>query len=110
MEASMKKALFIIIAVSFLGTISFAQTQSPQMNKTQKKQVERMKEGVNKGELTKNEAKVLVKEQKHIRKEKTAAKADGKLTKAERKHIKKDLAKATKDIAEKKHNTKGQNN
>lgn len=106
----MKKALFIICAVSFLGTISFAQTQTPQINKTQKKQVERIKEGVKKGELTDKETKVLVKEQKHIQKEKVAAKADGKLTKAERKHIKKDQLKASKDIAEKKHNTKEQTN
>lgn len=100
----MKKALILTAAVLFLGTVTFAQTQTPQINKIQKKQVERIKEGAKSGELTKKETKTLLKEQKQVQKEKQLAKADGKVTPAEKKMIKKDQAKASKDIAKKKHN------
>lgn len=102
----MKKALFIFAIISFLGTITFAQTQTPKINKTQKHQVEKIKDGVKSSELTKKEAKTLAAEQKYIRKEKAAAKADGIVTPAEKKEIAKDQAKASKDIAVKKHNNK----
>ncbi len=100
----MKKAFYIFAIIALGATISFAQTQTPQINKTQKKQITRIKQGAKSGELTKKETKNLMKEQKKIQKEKAAAKADGVVTKAERKKIKKDQAVASKKIWKKKHN------
>jgi len=102
----MKNTLFIFASLLLIVSVTLAQTKTPQINKTRKNQVERIKDGVKSGELTKPETKVLAKEQKHIQKEKAAAKADGKVTKAEKKHIAKDQAKASKDIAKLKHNKK----
>jgi DNA-binding transcriptional regulator of glucitol operon len=106
MEAAMKKVVFLFAIIAFLGTVTFAQTQTAQVNKTQKRQAERIKQGAKSGELTKKETKVLVNEQKNIQKEKKMAKADGIVTPAEKKVIKKDQAKASKDIAKLKHNKK----
>lgn len=100
----MKKISVIFVLALFLGTITFAQTQTPQINKTQKKQIERIKEGAKNGELTKKETKTLLKEQKYIQKEKKRAVKDGKVTKAEKTKIKEDQARASKNIAVKKHN------
>ncbi len=100
----MKKRLFILTVLILIGSVTQAQTRTPQINKTGKKQIERIKQGVKNGELTKQETRVLAKEQKHIQKEKIAAKADGIVTKAEKKHIVKDQVKASKNIAQKKHN------
>jgi len=102
----MKKVVFLFVVISFLGTAAFAQTQTPKINKTQKHQVERIKDGAKSGELTKKETKALVNEQKQIQKEKKMAKADGVVTPAEKKVIKQDQAKASKDIAKLKHNKK----
>lgn len=104
----MKNTTLLLALLILAGSVVFAQTKTPQINKTRKHQVERIKQGVKSGELTKQETKVLASGQKHIQKEKAAAKADGIVTPVEKKHIVKDQIKASKDIARLKHNKKEQ--
>jgi hypothetical protein len=100
----MKKIIFVVIIAMMFTGLLFAQTETPQINKTQKKQVARIHQGVKSGELTKAEAKKLITEEKIIRKEKIHAKADGAVTKGERKHIRHQQNKINKDIYRLKHN------
>jgi hypothetical protein len=76
---------------------------TPVINRREKNQKARIKQGVKSGELTKHETKKLAKEQKDIREDKKEAKADGTVTKKERKEIRKDENKASKAIYKQKH-------
>jgi len=79
-------------------------TKTPVINKMQKNQMKRIKKGEKSGELTKEEAKTLVKDEKKIQEQKKEMKSDGKMTKDERKTIRKELKTESKKIYHKKHN------
>jgi len=76
---------------------------SPGINKREHRQKERIKEGVQSGQLTKKEARHLRREQKRIKAKEAAMKSDGTLTKGERKELQQDLNEASEHIAEQKH-------
>jgi CRISPR/Cas system-associated endoribonuclease Cas2 len=78
-------------------------TRDPKINERQRNQKERIQQGVRSGELTRDERKQLVVEQKTIRAEEHAYKADGVLTKDERKDLQQDLNTASHHIYEEKH-------
>lgn len=102
----MKAKLFITALVLFIfANISFAQRayEGPRNN-----QRERIHQGQRSGELTKDEAKRLKKEQKRLKKHKHHAKADGKISKAERKRLKAERRKSDKNINRLKHNNQFQ--
>ncbi len=77
--------------------------KDPGVNRRQENQDDRIKQGIRSGELTKEEAKELGKEEKEIRKEEKEYKSDGTLTKEERKDLHQDLNEASKDIYQEKH-------
>ncbi len=69
----------------------------------QARQHERIHQGVKSGELTKEEAHLLRKEQRDVKKEKKEAREDGVVTTEEKKQIKEMQNEASKDIYEEKH-------
>ena len=96
-----------IIAIAFFaGALSlptFAQTSTPQIDKREQAQKERIRQGVRSGELTRKEARRLATGQAKIRAEEKRAKADGIVTPQERAKITRDQNKASKRIAKQKH-------
>lgn len=87
-----------------VGVSFFAAAQStPKVTKTQVKQTARISHGVANGELTKREAKMLKRQQRHIRNEKRIARADGVVTKRERANIRRDQKIANRSIYNQKH-------
>lgn len=104
LENEMKKLLAVALIVVASSTLMIAQNATQGINKTQRKQIARIHQGVKSGELTKREANSLRRQQIHIQKEKKIAKMDGVVTQSERKHIKRDQKRASKNIAVKKHN------
>lgn len=100
----MKKLGLALFTIVIFSSVLFAQTKTPQINKTQKCQQARIHQGVRSGELTKGEARKLENEQRDIQQDKKMAKSDGKVTRGERKHIKTEQRKASKDIYRLKHN------
>jgi hypothetical protein len=105
---TMKKG--ILIAAFCFASLSLATAQrSPGISNSQKHQTMRINQGVRSGELTRQETKRLVKEQKHVQHEKRLAKADGKVTRRERKHIRHDQRVANRDIYRQKHDNQDRN-
>jgi hypothetical protein len=105
---TMKKG--ILITVFCLAAFSLANAQNtPGIRHSQKHQTMRINQGVRSGELTRQETKRLVREQKHIQHEKRLAKADGKVTRRERKHIRHDQRVANRDIYRQKHDNQDRN-
>ncbi len=74
------------------------------MRKTDRNQKRRIIQGVKSGELTKNEARTLVRDQKRIHKVEKMAMKDGEVTLQEKKRIAKMKEKESKRIYRKKHN------
>ncbi len=80
--------------------------KSPTINKRQKQQKKRIRQGVSSGSLTHREAKKLRHQQARIQHKKRRFKADGNFSKRERLKIHKKQNRASKNIYRKKHNTK----
>ena len=100
----MKKTTLALIAISFFSFSVYAQRATPGIDKTQKDQQERIKNGIKDGDLTKSETRKLERQQRNIQEDKLIAKSDGVVTKKERKHIRKEQVAASKSIYRKKHN------
>jgi hypothetical protein len=99
----MKKILFSsLLAISF-AVIASAQTATPVVNARQKNQKERIKDGVQNGELTKAEAEKLRAQQANIRQAEAKAKADGTVTAEERAKLDAKQDKASTRIYNNKH-------
>lgn len=69
----------------------------------QHNQADRIKQGVRSGELTKSEARGLVKEQKEIRRDIREARSDGVVTREERREIRQEQNQASRHIYKEKH-------
>jgi len=80
-------------------------TAGKNIDARQYQQKERIKNGVRSGQLTKEEAKGLVVQQREIRREEHQYRADGKFTKEERKDVQHDLNEASKSIRQEKHDS-----
>ena len=104
----MKKGILIIGFCIATFSLAYAQG-TPGIRHTQKNQAMRINQGVKSGELTKQETRRLVREQKHIQHEKRLAKADGKVTRRERKHIRREQRVANRDIYRQKHDNQDRN-
>jgi hypothetical protein len=95
----------VIFSMSmFLGVISYAQERTPNVNDRQSAQQDRIQQGRNSGELTRNETALLRKEQKHIRIGERRSKADGDVTMAERRRLSKKQDRASRHIRRAKNN------
>lgn len=75
------------------------------MNQRQTKQVDRIRQGVRSGELTRAEAKNLKQDHRDIRQEERQYKSDGHLSKAERRDLRQDRDALSKDIYRAKHDS-----
>jgi hypothetical protein len=121
-----RRVLFLVAALALAGALALPisaqtapQTQettppaksknaTPGINKRQRNQQRRIRQGVKSGELTKHETRRLEREEGKIQADKLQAKSDGKVTKAERKQLHKELNKAIKDIHKQKHDAQKQ--
>lgn len=81
-------------------------TNTPLIDKHEANQQERIKQGKQSGELTKNEARRLRAEQKLIDRKQQRAAADGTVTAEERQRIRKMQDRAGDDIYKQKHDAK----
>jgi polyhydroxyalkanoate synthesis regulator phasin len=79
--------------------------RSPGVNRRERHERKRIKQGVKSGELTKEEAKELRQEQREIHQKEREMKSDGTLTKEERKELHQDINDASKNIYEEKHDS-----
>jgi hypothetical protein len=113
--SGMKKLLVILLTIGLsftLSAVTFAQeagTKTPVINKRQRIQRHRVRQGVRSGELTAKETRRLGKEQREIRQDKKEAKSDGTVTLDERKDILKDQNKASRHVYRAKHNRRARN-
>ncbi len=99
----MKKILFSSLFAFSFALTAFAQTATPVVDAREKNQHDRIKDGVQSGELTKKEAAHARANQRHIKKVEAKAKADGVVTPAERAKLDAKQDKASKRILKNKH-------
>lgn len=105
----MKGLIMLALAAAMLGSVTFAQTATPNVKKRQVHQQERIHQGVKSGELTKGEAAKLEAQQGKIAVDKAKAKSDGVVTAKERAKLHREQDRASKNIYRKKHNAKERN-
>ena len=105
----MKKRI-MFAALFVLGfTIASNAQNTPVVDKREDVQKERIKDGVKSGELTKPEAKKLVKQQRNIKKTEAKAKSDGEVTAAERAKLDRKQDRASRKIAKQKNDKQDRN-
>ncbi len=101
------KKIALLVVVSFLFVLTAqAQQETPKVDKRQKVQKERISHGIKNGELTRKETRLLVKEQKHIKRAERRAESDGIVTKRERVRLDRKQDRANRHIRRTKHNVR----
>lgn len=101
----MKSAIAMTL-IALLAAPAFA--EQPQhirknVNARERHQDQRMKQGAQSGQLTREEMQQLKQERRTIRQEEKAYRSDGRLNKEERKDLQQDLNQMSKDIYQEKH-------
>ncbi len=103
----MKKVIWAAgVASVFVGSMAFAQANTPVIDQRQSNQEKRIDQGIASGQLNEHEANRLNKQQDHINKMEDKAKSDGVVTKKERARIGAAQERASHNIARKKHNNR----
>ena len=105
----MKKTTFLVstlIAGCLSVSIVSAQTKTPVINERQKNQERRIEQGEKSGQLTNKEATKLQNDENQIQQQKQAEKTAGTVTPVERKQLRKEENQTSKEIYNKKHNSK----
>ena len=109
----MKKIVSVILTTVFalgLSIAAFAQsTNTPRVDRRERNQQRRIRQGVRSGELTKREAHRLRRQERVTRAEERAAKADGKVTKRERRHLNRRENRTSRRIYRQKHDQQKRN-
>jgi hypothetical protein len=104
---SVFSAALVVVGLAGIHTTASADgprgTRDPGVNARQHHQVDRTKQGVRSGELTRNEAKGIREDRRDIRQKEREYKSDGTLTREERKDLHKDMNQASRDIYKEKH-------
>ncbi|MHB9154730.1 MAG: hypothetical protein ACYC5N_03430 [Endomicrobiales bacterium] len=101
-----KKVMFALVVISLVGSAvpwADAATRTPGVKKRQHRQAHRIGQGVRSGELTRDEARGLVRHEREIRKMKRDAKSDGVVTPEERTDLHQKLNQESRKIYEEKH-------
>jgi len=98
-----KLALSIVVGILFFWTAN-AQSVTPKVDKRQNIQKERIEKGIQNGELTRKETRLLAKEQRHIKRAERRAKSDGVVTRRERVRLDRKQDRANRHIGRAKHN------
>ncbi|ANE55197.1 MULTISPECIES: hypothetical protein [Methylomonas] len=99
---------FGLLAVTTLCQTAWADVDMPRVDRRQEIQEQRIEQGIESGELTRREANRLERQQMRIERQENAAQADGVVTPAERARLNHQQNKASRNIARKKHNLRGQ--
>jgi hypothetical protein len=100
----MKKIILIFFASALFNFVSYAQERMPKVDARQKTQNTRIHQGKNNDEITRREASLLRKEQKHIRRSERRAKSDGDVTTMERRRLDRKQDRASRHIHRAKNN------
>ena len=100
----MKQAAMVLIITAIIGFIFADMAMAGRIGRRQVRQHGRIRQGVNTGELTYRETRMLMGAQRRIKKAKTRAFHDGELTLNERLRIEKNLDIASRHIYRLKHN------
>jgi polyhydroxyalkanoate synthesis regulator phasin len=95
--------LITLLGLAVTEAVADRKPRSPGVNRREHRQNRRIRRGVKSGELTRDEAKTLRREQKDIRQKERDMKSDGALTREERKELHQDLNEASRNIHEEKH-------
>ena len=93
----------LILAFLGLTSVTNAQTKTPNINKRQERQQERIAQGVKSGELTAKETEHLEAREAKIQHDKKEAKADGKVTGKERAKLEREENRTSRAIHSQKH-------
>ncbi|MFA5171060.1 MAG: hypothetical protein WC426_05790 [Sulfuriferula sp.] len=94
-----------LLVIGFMGATSvYADNYHRQSNnQMQHNEAQRIKQGVQSGSLTREEAKGLAQQQQQIRAEERSYKSDGRYTPAERQDVHQDLQQSSGNIYQEKH-------
>ncbi|MCB0855787.1 MAG: hypothetical protein KDD63_26380 [Bacteroidetes bacterium] len=103
------KISILALFLAFATTGLMAQTATPKVTKTQVNQQKRIIHGAKNGELTKQEARQLERQQRRINRTKKVAKADGTVTPKEKMVINRRQKRASKNIYRQKHDRQDRN-
>jgi hypothetical protein len=97
--------LFIPLALAtlFIYQLAEAEEQGAGTSARQHNQMERVRQGIASGEVTREEARRLLHEQRAVRREEAAYRSDGVLSRGERADLHRDLNRASADIARQRH-------
>ena len=103
----MKKVRILVAIILFVGVMgAMAQTtETPVVDKRQRAQRSRIREGVASGELTRGEAAQSRSDQRKVRRTERRAKADGEVTKGEQARITRKQNKASRKLRSNKHDS-----
>lgn len=104
------KKLVLISGLLFAATLwASAQTATPGVDQRQRNQAHRIREGAQSGELTRTETRRMVRQQRHINRQKKAAEADGVLTPQERRQLHREQNRTNRRIYRQKHDVQDRN-
>jgi hypothetical protein len=97
------RILVACLLVFAMATPLLANPKSPGVDRREHRQKQRIKEGLRSGQLTRQEARGLAKEQRQIRAKEREMKSDGVLTPQERQELHQDLNETSQQIFQEKH-------
>ena len=99
-----KPGIMLVVLVVITGFVCIDVALAGGVGKRQVRQQERILQGIERGELTRAEARSLEHEQRHIQRQKSRAWSDGELTRQERLHLEREQDHASRHIYRAKHN------
>ncbi len=105
----MKKMIAATVVFGLIGMIGIGNAWAGRISDRQGNQRHRIAQGLGSGELTRVETRILVKEQRRIRRTIARAWSDGRLTTKERVKIERRQDNASRHIYRLKHNVKDRN-
>jgi hypothetical protein len=96
----------LLIAALAFTSVAEAQTRTPVINQRQHNQKRRINQGVRSGELTRNEARHLRADERHISRDKRMARANGHVSRTQRQHLRREENRTSRAIYRDKHNSR----
>jgi hypothetical protein len=100
----MKRFISVLLSAAFvLGLSAVSLAHTPGINRRERREQNRIRQGVRNGELTRREAERLRAEQFRIRAYEARSKSDGNLTRRERYRLDEMMDRASRDIYRQKH-------